>query len=810
MNNQREYRTVVLAALLHDAGKFLHRGAADSVGVMKHPEASAAFVEQFRGVFSKVVDADLLKELVQRHHEHPSFPAHLRVDTASPEIRPLATLVSCADNYSSGERRGDKARADFRTVPLVSVFSQLRLSSQSAPQQMIVEPEPLTALSGDPIPFRDLTAQEIQRLHDSFGRECNDLLAEGLHIEFSALLCTAMRLLERHTWCLPSDTQRDVPDISLYDHLRTTAAIAASLYQVHDANRSEEAIKDDSTERFRILVGDLSGIQRYIFDLEAATAGGIAKRLRARSFSLSMLSEIACQILLDSFHLPPCNVILSSGGKFYILLPELPDTAERIERHRSAFNQWCMDNFNGILYINLASVTCTGKQLGTSFGDLMHELARLLGQAKAQPLRSVLQHNGTWNEDAFLGQRNVTGQVCDSCRRLAGVQRQDAILCEHCNDDLEMGRLLAQAKYIAFYQNPDAGAFTLLDRSFDILDSLNSPRIRQANLLFRLRPGPAEHAERGYPILYRPLANYVPRADRNTCAECPEEPSCTLSAEDRPQPGQTLLLNCLAARSTGRQMLGILKADVDHLGKLFTFGLPKDNISMSRIATLSRMFEHFFSARLHALLENDFPFVYTVFSGGDDLFLIGPWDTMLNFTHKLHNEFTVFAARNPDVHLSAGLSFESDHVPILKAHADAEELLEISKNIPAPLESLSRNQFTVFNCIMKWHRVEGLLQEAHRLFQWLNDQRLATAFARDLLIYARMRQDWSSRRRPDSLRFLPLMNYNIARNLKDAEVARWAENLKMEMADLEATPYVEFIAQYALSAIRGGRSNGHR
>ena len=43
--DQTEYQTVVLAALLHDIGKFLHRGSDKYHG--SHEEASSEFINKF-------------------------------------------------------------------------------------------------------------------------------------------------------------------------------------------------------------------------------------------------------------------------------------------------------------------------------------------------------------------------------------------------------------------------------------------------------------------------------------------------------------------------------------------------------------------------------------------------------------------------------------------------------------------------------------------------------------------------------------------------------------------------------------------
>src|SRR3972149_2930094 len=61
-----------------------------------------------------------------------------------------------------------------------------------------------------------------------------------------------------------------VPDVSLYDHSKTTAAIASAIYLYHKQNGTLnmgdiEKIKDYDDKKFLIVAGDFYGIQNFIF-----------------------------------------------------------------------------------------------------------------------------------------------------------------------------------------------------------------------------------------------------------------------------------------------------------------------------------------------------------------------------------------------------------------------------------------------------------------------------------------------------------------------------------------------------------------
>ena len=78
---EREYRTVILAGLLHDIGKCFERGDFGAVKVTgKHPQVGADYVRACHSYFDRCVDAMLLHTPVQRHHEGRQFPDALRVE----------------------------------------------------------------------------------------------------------------------------------------------------------------------------------------------------------------------------------------------------------------------------------------------------------------------------------------------------------------------------------------------------------------------------------------------------------------------------------------------------------------------------------------------------------------------------------------------------------------------------------------------------------------------------------------------------------------------------------------------------------
>jgi hypothetical protein len=281
----------------------------------------------------------------------------------------------------------------------------------------------------------------------------------------------------------------------------------------------------------------------------------------------------------------------------------------------------------------------------------------------------------------------------------------------------------------------------------------------------------------------------------------------------------------------GSQLLGVLRADVDHLGKLFTKSFVEEVRlskeadpeklpvkSLSRLATLSRMTDLFFSGWVNETLKRPldgkrFDLIYTVYSGGDDLCLVGPWDVVVDFARHMAKEFERYVAGNPNVTLSAAISVTKPKFPIATSARKAYELLKEAKNT-------GRNRFNLFGVITQWSQKpdewvdlsEGLERQLKKqqeqagllldeLWPWakLLDEELwrwrkakekgerypvSTGFAHRLMGYAEMAREWKKSREisNEDLVYLARLAYDLGRNVVENEEV--SEETKRELAKL--------------------------
>jgi len=201
-------------------------------------------------------------------------------------------------------------------------------------------------------------------LTDAYSRLCHGLLSDietlavaqpGLGL--ADLVVTLMTLLERYTTNVPSATNVRHPDIALFDHLRTTATIAQSLYlQQLAQDRPERGIEDKVAYKWRLVCGDFSGIQKFIYNL---TNKGAAKGLRGRSFYVQYFCRVCSDYMMRRLGVTRAALLYNSGGKFFLMLPA--KLQHQLYDIRREINRWLLDTFDGTVFLGLGCVPINGE-----------------------------------------------------------------------------------------------------------------------------------------------------------------------------------------------------------------------------------------------------------------------------------------------------------------------------------------------------------------------------------------------------------------------------------------------------------------
>jgi len=154
--------------------------------------------------------------------------------------------------------------------------------------------------------------------------------------------------------------------------------------------------------------------------------------------------------------------------------------------------------------------------------------------------------------------------------------------------------------------------------------------------------------------------------------------------------------------ATGTE-LGILRMDVDGLGKRFIKGFA----SIEDYRSYSDCLTDFFEKGIKDLQKRDEfkPHLNIVYAGGDDLFIVGRWDKVIDFAELIHKEtekapFNHNVADNDRVHISGGIAVVKSTFPIAKAAELAGEAEEYAKQFG----NGEKNAFHMLGKTVSWAR----------------------------------------------------------------------------------------------------------
>lgn len=840
----KEFQSVILAALLHDIGKFLHRGSAEYKGT--HENASGIFLEKFDSKLrnNNLYDFDLVKILARYHHSPEKELASKsgyyknKSEDEQEKIWKFVTLLKDADIYSCKERnikQQHRKEHGGKVAPLDSIFSQIALDRGNYEKTKKITPEyyryrinSINPLTSFPKEFKTLEKNEIPDQVKAFENNLPDFSKLKT---FDNVLTLWLSLLEQYSWCIPSDTRYEKSDVSLFDHLRSTSAIAACLFKRHILSISEGKKKLDRKNEFILVGGDFSGIQNYIYGVTNKGSGGAAKRLRARSFFITAFVETTIHKILHILDLPLVCNLFSAGGKFLLLAPnindpEINEVEKNLKNLRREINEEILNTFFNQFTFTLSWIPIkrAKKELGINdFYKVADDIFYELEKEKFKKSKSVLlMPDGKWNIEKFkateIYKKYEGREDCRICGKGPALHHdkdevEDVMTCSICyRDKFVIGKTLPKTKYIGF------GKGKLSDKkgqeNFIHIFPHDKERKEDFSYYIKLLTG-KEVSDKEFYLIYnimkeeerkeiskkevslrKYLANYVPK--KNGDIESFEElVKCSLWEDEKRN------------EERGSELLGILKADFDNLGLIFSKGfeiprkeeknLPERNRkTMSRYLTLSRMIDLFFSGWMREVMEkNDkkklissldefediedkerlesylsrkeinFNKIYTVYSGGDDLVLVGPWETMIIFSIFLNTEFRRFTCDNGDITLSTGLAVVKPKHPVAAGIREANELLEKSKRE-------GKNRITLFGTTVEWEQFPELMDFFLFLDQALNKINkdnpkekapITYSFIHRLLEYHNMALDYFDKDRVEGLKFLSALSYGIGRNV---------------------------------------------
>lgn len=650
MNYERE--AVVLGALLHDIGKFVQR-AQKNPKEKNHSKWGEEWFERYlseklQKIFGK--EKDIIERAISDHHYHSSY-------------------VSLADYLSAGSERielEDEEKDPF-SVPLVSIFSNIF----DCKEQYFYSLKKLENLGSiKPEKIVNLTFKNYENLLMEFNSELKEAYFKSPEDVFEVIY----HLLLKYTWCIPSAIYRSEPDISLFEHLKTTAAFANCFYNL-------EKEGGDKEREFILLHSDISGIQNFIYSVTTQNA---LKGLRGRSFYLEILLEAIANLFLEEFELSLCNILFFGGGNFSLLLPNVKNSIDKIERISREIKEKTFKAHGTQLGVTISYLEISRNDISkVKYENTLQRLSEITAIEKKKKFKEILNYENIFKP--YGGEEQMSG--CEICgEEIEGVEK-----CKLCVSFEELAKELKKAKYLSI-KKIEKKNIHKAQNWFDLINSFGFE-------FYFLE----KKEERGRCYLIN-STDFV----KEKCAGFKFIP--VLSPEN-------MTLKEVAEKAKGMEKWGILRMDVDNLGNIFKKGL---NIkSITRYNVLSQLLSLFFSLGVMEILKKENPYSCLVYSGGDDLFIISPWSDLPEISQRIYDNFKDFVCHNPEINLSGGIYIApSDGFPVYEAAREAGSAEDKSKGLEG------KNGITFLDVSLKWNEFKEIKKVYEDIFNLIQNDKI--------------------------------------------------------------------------------------
>ena len=771
---------IAIAGFMHDIGKFADKDVFNISGQFlndnadlyqphykenythRHAVYTAAFIDHFEKLLPKKLNKanwgleDSFINLSAGHHTPGT---------------PMQWIIALADRISSGWDRDtfDKeynravAWQDYRKTRLLPIFESLmcdfKKSDDYSYRYPLKETSPDNIFPGLKKAIHPKDNQEAvgeyKRLFEEFVYALERLFHKKENLELWFEHFDSLMMI--FTSSIPAARAGNIiPDVSLYDHSKITAALAVAIYLYHKQTGSMtiEEIKDYGIKKFLLISGDFYGIQSFIFSDSGEAGKNRAKILRGRSFAVSLFSELAADMLCREIGIPSSSLLLNAAGKFTIIAPNTEAAKKAVVDVKSRVNNWLMKISYGENAIGMTFVEASPQDFVKGrFIDLWDKLNKEMERKKFQKID--INRFGGIVAEGYLNSfhNNLAHPLCPfcgkrlSCPELEGSEfaGKGKSICKVCYDHIFLGKNLVNLAKKNKNSEKDEKRIAIAALDADIKgDKLLEPIFGEYQVFFpdgklneMARAGqllkywdisidPEGVVERdvtarfinGYVPVYREEDFNDDRLFEGRKSDEKKEERIDQMKKDVLKTFEHISNKALNLKENGVgycgiEALGILKADVDQLGLLMSCGLKKEQFTISRLATMSRQLNSYFAVYLPHLLKTDERFMdtYTVFAGGDDLFLIGPWNCIVELVDCLHESFANYVCHNKEIHFSAGISLHKPHTPLDKLSDAAEAAIEKSKN-------KGRNRITLFSETVDWNEFTRLMKIKDILKLW--------------------------------------------------------------------------------------------
>lgn len=646
---------LAIGALLHDIGKLLYR-------YNDGRNHSRSGYEYLKDVVH-IEDREILEQVL---YHHASLLKNARIENNS-----LAYITYIADNIASASdrRKTQEEEPGFdREMSLQSIFNLLNCNDE----KLCYSPEQLN----ENINYPTSVSTGFDEIF--YGKIVNEIEKNLRGITWNKnYFNSLLEVLEAQLSYIPSSTMKsEVADISLYDHVKITAAIAASIKEWLDENNIsdyKETLFKGATgfygkKVFLLFSMDMSGIQDFIYTIASKNA---LKMLRSRSFYLEIFMENLIDELLDYIGMSRSNLIYSGGGHAYIITANTENIKQKIVEFELKINEWLLDEFKTALFLGCGYAECSANELHNepegTYRQIFKNVSKMISQKKMKRYSAaqIIKLNSKGKKDGT--------RECRVCRRASKLLEDDDI-CSVCNAMIDMSQNILYEGFYIVTENPKDkvalplpfGRYLVAYNKEELLE-----KMKQDDSSY-IRAYTKNKSYTGFKVVKKLWVGDYTLGDS---------------------------FEKLAKKSEGINRIAVFRADVDNLADAFVNGFVSEKygekyMTISRTATFSRKMSMFFKYHINYILENGEFYIVDkkkedkgkkrnrnatiVYSGGDDVFVVGSWDDVVGFAVDLQKSLKEFS--QDTLTISGGIGIYPAKYPINNMARLTGELEECSKN----------------------------------------------------------------------------------------------------------------------------------
>lgn len=758
----KEYFEVCLCSLLHDIGKFAWRVKDESEGFL--PKGKRRCHE------------DMNKEIVGTGGR--DYKIKISFSYWSKVNQPLNNCVWLGDWISAQERddldelgKKEAKKEELERVkrtPLIGSFCLVDLKKQNRKLESNIEKIYIKHRNlslnlpskEDFLIKKELIKHKFEKqLFNQFKAELKKILSIDIDAKNGSklrikVLREVLDLLRKYLIYIPSATAYSESDIDLFNHSKISCAITACLYKLYKSDEKKytkflqdlrremseifrrklkiERVKDKAkkkegkeklkeykkdknknpsyNEKIFILVrGDFSGIQDFISTL---STGEAIKHLKARSFYLAFLNRLIPLAIIREIDLPEANIIFADGGNFEILVPNLKSVKKKVDSFIDSVNKHFFNLFGTKIFLSISFVKLSSKDIDRDFfsqriKEFFEEKKEKINPKQKkffEILKDIIDEEG--NQNLAVGQSECEicyNEIFEKTQKKCGVCK----MFEKIRDDIkewQKGEWFLeknkkeQKRGESKIKKISSPLFKIGNK--DLFNAFGYYSLTKDNTLIQIFP--FLNKIKG---IYEIFSIGVP-LDRD---------------------GKIIDFDTLAEKAkarTGTKKIAALKLDVDNLGNIFSKGF-EENLILSLYSRLSFDFNLFFSGIVEKLREDD-KFkeeIYIIYAGGDDTFIIGSWDKVLEFAKELIKYFRIYVNKHPNITISASYNLFSPKYPVKKIFEIMEDELSKAKNFSNDIFDKSR--VSMFGIPIKWDIIEEDKRLNKELInEWLDNKKI--------------------------------------------------------------------------------------